>query len=221
LLKDPLIPEADKAYIKNLLTKPWNPYVQRHSALTAKSRILKETTLRDHAGWSMTSKMPNIYLHYFGNESSKSLLEAYGVEEYNQQQIDILKAKTCSNCMEPNKPDAQFCFKCNFVMSFEAYHKTMEEKERNDQELRALRNEQQIMKEHMARVEESQLKITELLEVMKIAKSRDGKLGKDRTMLDDERRVTIGYVDDNNQRVEMKVPLDGFQIDEAGVDAVT
>jgi hypothetical protein len=73
----------------------------------------------------------------------------------------------------------------------------------------------------MARMEESQLKITELLEVMKIAKSGDGKVGKDRTMLDEKRRVTIGYIDDNNQRVEMKVPLDGFEIDEAGVDAVS
>jgi hypothetical protein len=24
--------------------------------------------------------------------------------------------------------------------------------------------------------------------------------------------VTIGHIDDNNQRVEMKVPLDGFEI---------
>jgi hypothetical protein len=62
----------------------------------------------------------------------------------------------------------------------------------------------------MARMEESQLKITELLEVMKMAKSSDGKLGQDRTVLD-EKRVTIGYVNDNNQSVEMKVPLKGFE----------
>jgi invasion protein IalB len=30
-------------------------------------------------------------------------------------------------------------------------------------------------------------------------------------MLDEKRRVAIGYVDDNNQSVEMKVPLDGFE----------
>ena len=48
------------------------------------------------------------------------------------------------------------------------------------------------LKEQMAKMEESQLKITELLEVMKIAKSSDGKVGKDRTMLDEKRRVTIG-----------------------------
>ena len=41
---------------------------------------------------------------------------------------------------ETNRPDAQ-CFKCNFVMSFEAYHKGVEEKERKDKELQALRNE--------------------------------------------------------------------------------
>jgi hypothetical protein len=63
----------------------------------------------------------------------------------------------------------------------------------------------------MARMEESQLKITELLEVMKMAKSSDGKLGQDRTVLDEKGRVTIGYVDDNNQSVEMKVPLKGFE----------
>jgi hypothetical protein len=50
----------------------------------------------------------------------------------------------------------------------------------------------QALKEQMAKMEESQLKITELLEVMKIAKSSDGKVGKDRTMLDEKRRVTIG-----------------------------
>jgi hypothetical protein len=79
----------------------------------------------------------------------------------------------------------------------------------------------QALKEQMVKMEESQLKITELLEVMKIAKSNDGKVRKYRTMLDEERRVTIGYVDDNNQRVEMKVPLDWFEIDESGVDVVS
>ncbi len=83
-----------------------------------------------------------------------------------------------------------------------------------DKEIKELRDK-------MAKMEESQLKITELLEVMKIAKSSDGKISKDSTMLDEKRRMTIGYVDDNNRIREMKVPLDGFEIDEAGVDVVT
>ena len=51
---------------------------------------------------------------------------------------------------------------------------------------------------------------------MKITKAGDGKVSEDMTMLDEKRRVTIGYIDDNNQKVEMKVPLDGFEIDKAG-----
>ena len=50
--------------------------------------------------------------------------------------------------------------------------------ESKDKEIKELRVK-------MARMEESQLKITELLEVMKIAKSSNGKVGKDRTMLDE------------------------------------
>ena len=76
LLQDETVPENDKAFIRNMLTKPWNLYLFRHSALTEKSQILKEHVLRDHAGWTMTSKMPQVYIHYFGTESSRSLLEA-------------------------------------------------------------------------------------------------------------------------------------------------
>ena len=45
LLDDKTIPEADKAF-RNLLTKPWNLYIFRHSALSKKSQILKEHVLR-------------------------------------------------------------------------------------------------------------------------------------------------------------------------------
>lgn len=76
------VPEADKAVIRNMLTKPWNLYVYRHSALTEKSQILTESNLRDHAVWTMTSKMPTVYLHYFGTESAKKLLEAKWIIKY-------------------------------------------------------------------------------------------------------------------------------------------
>jgi integrase/recombinase XerD len=222
LLSSEDVPEDDKKKIQELLTKKWNPYVHRHSAITEKSGIISsDAKLRQYAGWTPRSNMHYKYVHFSGGESMKDLLKAKGILKDDVTTKNILQPKICPHCREPNKPDAHFCFKCNFVMSFEAYQKGMEETERKDQELQALRNEQQMLKEHMAKMEESQLKITELLEVMKIAKSSDGMVGKDRTMLDEKRRVTIGFVDDNNQSVEMKVPLDGFEIDEAGVDVVT
>ena len=63
LIENPIVSQEDKQAIKKLLQKPWNLYIFRHSALTHKSQILKESTLRDHAGWTMGSKMPSVYIH--------------------------------------------------------------------------------------------------------------------------------------------------------------
>lgn len=52
MLSNPVIPPEDKKKIIELLKKPWAPYIRRHSALTEKSKILKEHVLRQHAGWT-------------------------------------------------------------------------------------------------------------------------------------------------------------------------
>lgn len=132
LLESPNVLPEDKEKIKELLKKPRNPYIRRHSALTEKSAILKEHVLRQHAGWSIGSQMPQKYLHFFGNESSENLLEAYGIMPKGQQ-IDQLKPKQCPNCSEPNKPDSKFCAKCRMVLTYDAYNETLEnQKEKKD-----------------------------------------------------------------------------------------
>jgi hypothetical protein len=78
---NPNVPPEDKQKIRGLLKKPWNLYIRRHSALLEKSTILKEHVLRQHAGWSPSSQMHLKYLHYFGNESSENILEAYGISQ--------------------------------------------------------------------------------------------------------------------------------------------
>jgi integrase/recombinase XerD len=108
LLKSPTVLPEDKQKIAELLKKPWNPYIRRHSALTEKARMLKEPILKMHAGWSPNSQMHLKYEHWFGNESNESLLEAYGIITKNRQ-IDQLKYKQCPNFSEPNKPDSKFC----------------------------------------------------------------------------------------------------------------
>jgi len=128
LLESPNILPEDKIKIKELFKKPWNPYIRRHSALTQKSKILKEHILRQHAGWSEKSQMHWRYLHYFGNESSESLLEAYGLLDKGIQ-IDQLKPKQCTNCSEYCKPDAKFCSKCRMVLTYDAYNETLEQQQ--------------------------------------------------------------------------------------------
>jgi hypothetical protein len=106
LLSSPNVSPEDKQKISELLKKPWNPYIRRHSALTEKSGILKEHHLRQYAGWTPGSNMHLKYLHYFGNESSESILEAYGIISTNKQISEALRPKQCPNCNEPNKPDS-------------------------------------------------------------------------------------------------------------------
>lgn len=95
------------------------------------------------------------YLHYFGNESNESLLEAYGIVSGGQQ-IDQLRPKQCPNCSEPSKPDSKFCAKCRMVLTYDAYNETIEEKQDKDEEVRSL-------KEQMLLMQESQKEILDLL----------------------------------------------------------
>jgi integrase/recombinase XerD len=161
LLKDPGINPEDKQKIKELLKKPWNPYIRRHSALTEKSTILKEHVLRQHAGWSIGSQMPQKYLHYFGNESSESLLEAYGIMPKGQK-IDQLKPKQCPNCNEPNKPDSKFCAKCRMVLTYDAYNETVVEKQQEkDKQIEVLiKKQEQFEQLIQSLIDSEQLKPT-------------------------------------------------------------
>ena len=148
MLEDESIPEFDKSLIRNMLTKPWNLYVFRHSALTEKSQILKEHVLRDHAGWTMSSKMPQVYIHYFGTESSKSILETKGIIKKNdEEKFDILKSRDCPNCKESNKPDSKFCIKCKMVLTYDSYSKTLEEKGKQENRINQLEIEIQQIKQ--------------------------------------------------------------------------
>jgi hypothetical protein len=140
MLDSPNITPEDKQKIRELLKKPWNPYIRRHSALTEKSKYMKESVLRQHSGWTPGSKMHMKYVHYYGNESTTSILEEYGLLDKGVY-IDQLKAKTCTNCDEPNKSDSKFCSKCRMVLSYDAYEETLKEQERKEDRLTTIENQ--------------------------------------------------------------------------------
>ncbi len=146
LLESPNVLPEDKQKIAELLKKPWNPYIRRHSAITEKSRVLKEHVLRQHCGWTPGSQMHLKYLHYFGNESNESLLEAYGIVAKGQQ-MDQLRPKQCPNCSEPNKPDSKFCAKCRMVLTYDAYNETVMEQQEKDNQIQVLIKKQEKFEE--------------------------------------------------------------------------
>ncbi|WP_148687059.1 tyrosine-type recombinase/integrase [Candidatus Nitrosocosmicus hydrocola] len=146
LLNSKNVSDPDKAFIRNLLLKPWNLYVLRHSALTEKSQYLPEAILRSHAGWSMSSKMPQIYLHLSG-ESSKILLQRRGI--IKKEDVDVsalLTSKQCPNCNEANKRHSRFCVKCGLVLSYDSYNEVRNE---DKQKIDSLENDIKLLKSGM------------------------------------------------------------------------
>jgi integrase len=140
LMENPIIPTKEKEAISRLLNKPWNLYIFRHSSLTQKSQILKEATLRDHAGWSINSKMPSVYLHYFGTESCNSLLETFGLVKKQNGQASLQTSKLCPSCKELNKQDSRFCVSCKMVLTYDAYNETLEKEQKRESEVQHLKD---------------------------------------------------------------------------------
>jgi integrase len=164
LLESPTVPPEDKSKIKELLRKPWNPYIRRHFALTQKSRFLKEHVLRQHAGWSGRSQMHLKYLHYYGNESNESILEAYGIVTKDQKLSDALRPKQCPNCNEPNKPDGKFCAKCRMVLTYDAYNETLDMQHEKETEVQKLKEEYEKNMKSMR--EEMNQQFTQIISMM-------------------------------------------------------
>jgi hypothetical protein len=94
----------------------------------------------------------------------KDLLKAKDILKDDKQSINILQPKVCPSCKEPNRPDAFFCFKCNFVMSFEVYQKGLEEKEKKDQEISELKEQMSKVQQDFKSYDES---VKEVLEKVK------------------------------------------------------
>jgi hypothetical protein len=134
LLEDPTVYAEDKDKIKALLIKPFNPYICRHGSYR-ESIKLKSSTPSQRADCNPTSNMSKKYMRYFGNESSESLLEAYGIVIKNNVPIDTLNPKICPNCSEGNTQDSNFCSKCKMIMSYEGYQQALEYKSRKEDEL--------------------------------------------------------------------------------------
>jgi hypothetical protein len=151
LLTNDNISDADKAFIKSILTKPMNLYIFRHIALTEKSKILNEHMLRNHAGWSKTSRMPEVYIHHLGGASSKQLLQSFGIMEKEDEGSKENKIIICPNCSEPNNRSeiTKFCFNCKMVLSYDSYNEVRNE---DRQKIDILENDMKSLKEGMNQI---------------------------------------------------------------------
>src|SRR6266487_5090447 len=94
------------------------------------------------------------YLHYFGNESSENILEAYGIVTKDKNQLTVLKPKQCPNCNEANKPDSKFCAKCRMVLTYDAYSETLESEKLKDDRVSVLEKQMQSLVSTLSKLTE-------------------------------------------------------------------
>jgi integrase/recombinase XerD len=167
LLEDPAVPSKDKEKIKELLTKPWNPYVRRHSGATEKADMLNDIKLRQYGGWTPGSKQPQRYVNYFANESSETLLEVYGIATRDNSSVELLSPKTCPNCNEGNTTYARFCAKCKMILTYDAYEETLQRQQEKELQIQKLQEKhEQDMKDLKQQVEENKQQLEQRLERM-------------------------------------------------------
>jgi hypothetical protein len=161
LLESQDVPQEDKDAIRQLLRKPWNPYIRRHTGLTQKSKKIP-ALMNQYAGWTPNSKMSQKYFHYYSNESSNDLLEAYGYS--SEGDMDLLEPKICTSCKEGNKPDAKFCAKCRMVLTYDGYMEAIEAEKQKESQLLELQQQMKSMQEEQA---DSKEVIKELIQAVK------------------------------------------------------
>jgi integrase/recombinase XerD len=147
LLEDPTVSEEDKRKIKDLLQKPWNPYLRRHTAATEISKAVKDSVLIDNImGWSHSGNTRQKYQHYFADDGNDALLTLMdGLPPQGQLSLkskknkDLLKPKQCPNCDEINDSSSKFCTKCRYVLSYDGQYELEADAERSKEEQQKLK----------------------------------------------------------------------------------
>jgi hypothetical protein len=102
-------------------------------------------------GWSHRGNTRLKYQHYHNDDAFDAMLTVMDglvvPGSTNKDKMkNLLKPKHCPNCDEVNKPESEFCVKCKFILSFDAFNEIEEEKSKAAREVEQNRQELQKMK---------------------------------------------------------------------------
>lgn len=153
MLQRPEIPLEDKAIIKRLLKKPHYPYLQRHGFATEIAPKVPQNVFNQLMGHSKASQLQDVYVNDLGTQGNREPQIAKGLitrDETLSTAKQELQPKYCPICHDANKHNADFCFKCNWVISKkgmqdvrESDSKALQEAENAKKELAALKTKQE------------------------------------------------------------------------------
>lgn len=118
-----------------LLTKRWNPYCIRHSAITNDSDHLPEYALKKKVRWSMNSKQGARYIkRRMGNELKNKILEYNGIitSDSISRKLSVLN---CPRCELTNALENLYCSKCSYPLKSIAFDEIKQSEENRFKEL--------------------------------------------------------------------------------------
>jgi integrase/recombinase XerD len=192
--------EQDRIAIGRLLSKPFNQYNQRHSAITEHVEILSSDAIScDCFGWKQGSRMVRRYRHLKGNEARNQILKHKGIIKEEQIRKNILAPKVCplAGCRTSNSFDALKCSACGYIFSFEERKRI---KEQEDQAKKQSNEEFQTLKDQLLALTKQVSALTE----------------KNQNNIDDYKREK-GWVKD--KKPEMLLIKDGTRVNRIAVEA--
>jgi hypothetical protein len=151
-----------------LKRKAWNPYAFRHSSLTDYSDRYPEQALKKKARWSPSTRQENRYVKsIFGEVIKNKMSQDAGIATPESH-----KAKPavhqCTSCNYVNNYESEICVKCAAPLTDVEAERRSKQRDskmqtRVDERLRDKDQEIQSLKEQMAKMQGSQLRIIEML----------------------------------------------------------
>ena len=158
LLDRPDIPLEDKVALKSLIyDKPHFPYLLRHEFSTEIAPKVSQQSFNQLLGHSKSSRMYEVYVHDLGNEGNKELMIARGIikrdETISPAQLEM-QPKYCPVCHEANKYNADFCFKCNWVISKKGMQQVREQDEAAAKESENMKKQLEVMDTRQTAIEQ-------------------------------------------------------------------
>ncbi len=138
------------------------PHLMRHSRLTELAKTLTESELRLFAGWGKDSDMVETYVHLSHRDLDKAILRQEGLLE-EEEDVDVLKPKTCEICGKQNSPTDKFCLQCATPLDIRTALELDKQQElmssgRERIELMALKEGLEKMMQKMNAMEQRQIK---------------------------------------------------------------
>jgi integrase len=180
LLDRPDVSLEDKAVLKSLIyDKPHHPYLLRHEFSTEIGPKVSLQAFNQLLGHSPRSNLQDIYIQAAGDEGLRELEISKGLitreEMLSPAQIK-LQVKQCPICHEPNKQDAKFCFKCNFIISKEGYLEAKEQEAQLQQKQQDKDKEIEEMKNKMNQTNDTVVILLENMTALGYTVSKYAKL---------------------------------------------